>query len=197
MPSPTARYRWLRAQLHSIRNGTGAAVLPPNISRLALSFNYKTANGHMGAKKFFRECLPRLKYHNPNVDMPVTRSNATEGPATMTVHFFDPEAFEKLSQAKKKTQAQVQPETVSTVEINMLNRFSEDIMKELIEKTSATVYSEPPRSAELEEEAAYLAKKREGELAEKYKLQRAGRKRVTNELEAQADILSSIQSQSS
>ncbi|KAK6528385.1 hypothetical protein TWF281_009626 [Arthrobotrys megalospora] len=175
MPSPTSRMRWLRAKLYSVRNGTGAAILPPNISRIALSFNYKSNNGHMGPRKFFRECLPRLKYHNPEVDMIVTRKPDLEGPATLTIHFSDVPVDDKL-QFKKKAAAPVVRETTSTVDIDMLNRFPDDIMDELVQKTSATLYSEPARSTELEEEAEYLARKRENELKEKYKLQRADRR---------------------
>ncbi|KAK6345566.1 hypothetical protein TWF718_007477 [Orbilia javanica] len=176
MPSPTSRMRWLRAKLYSIRNGTGAAILPPNISRIALSFNYKSNNGHMGPRKFFRECLPRLKYHNPEVDMIVTRKPDLEGPATLTVHFSDI-PVENTLQLKKKQTAPVVRETTSTLEIDMLNRYPDDIMEELVQKTSATLYSEPPRSQELDEEAEYLAVKRENELKEKYKLQRADRRK--------------------
>lgn len=68
-------------------------------------------------------------------------------------------------------------ETTSTIDIDMLNRYPDDIMEELVQKTSATLYSEPPRSPELEEEAEYLAVKRENELKEKYKLQRADRRK--------------------
>ncbi|KAK6535445.1 hypothetical protein TWF694_001905 [Orbilia ellipsospora] len=189
MPSPTARYRWLRAKLHSIRNGTGAAILPPNVSKLSLVFNYKDSSkdnitGHMGARKFFRECLPRLQYHNPTVDMSVLRRKTPELPATLTIHIQDLAA---ATAAKSKKQKSDIPET--TVEINMHNRLTADIMDELIEKTSATLYSEPPRSAELDEEAAYLAQKRENKLAEKYKLQRAGRKHKKEELQAQSEIM--------
>ncbi|EGX47875.1 hypothetical protein TWF173_006636 [Orbilia oligospora] len=176
MPSPTSRMRWLRAKLYSVRNGTGAAVLPPNISRIALSFNYKSNNGHMGPRKFFRECLPRLKYHNPEVDMIVTRKDALEGPATLTIHFSDVPVDNKLQFKKKQPTTPVVRETISTIDIDMLNRYPDDIMAELVQKTSATLYSEPPRPQELEEEAEYLAAKRENELKEKYKLQRADRR---------------------
>ncbi|KAF3911559.1 hypothetical protein ABW20_dc0110286 [Dactylellina cionopaga] len=203
MPSPVARFRWLRAKLHSIRNGTGAAIFPPNVSKLVLSFNYKASNGHMSAKKFYRECLPRLKYHNPTVEMPVTRLQATEGPATLTIHFCDPSVALKFteppptpsntSSKKKQLPAHqprpVPPETISTVDIDLLNRLSDDIMNEIIEKTSATLYEEAARSDELDEEAAYLAEKREKKLAEKYKLQRSGRKEAQRGLAAEKEIL--------
>ncbi|KAK6504739.1 hypothetical protein TWF481_006678 [Arthrobotrys musiformis] len=177
MPSPTSRLRWLRAKLYSVRNGTGAAILPPNISRIALSFNYKSNNGHMGPRKFFRECLPRLKYHNPEVDMTVLRKDALEGPATLTIHFTDTPLPADSKSGKKKQAAPIVRETSSTIDIDMLNRYPDDIMAELVEKTSATLYSEPPRPKELEEEAEYLAVKRENELKEKYKLQRADRRK--------------------
>lgn len=131
----------------------------------------------MGPRKFFRECLPRLKYHNPDVDMIVTRKEALEGPATLTIHFSDVPVDIKSQLNKKKQTTPVVRETTSTIDIDMLNRYPDDIMEELVQKTSATLYSEPPRSPELEEEAEYLAVKRENELKEKYKLQRADRRK--------------------
>ncbi|KAF3933324.1 hypothetical protein ABW19_dt0201796 [Dactylella cylindrospora] len=177
MVSPVARMRWLRSRLYSVRVGTGAAIMPPNVTKILLNMNNKSANGHMGARKFLRECLPRLQFHNPTVDMQVHRAKATTGSATLTVHFSDPSS---------------QP---STVELDLLNRFPEDIMSELVEKTSAKLYSEPPRSIELEDEAEYLAAKRERKAEAKFEFRK---KRKANynlkykKDQPQGDILSAV-----
>lgn len=46
--------------------------------------------GHFGARKFWHNYLPRLKYHNPAVSMTVNRRIDQEGPATLTVFFAPP-----------------------------------------------------------------------------------------------------------
>ncbi|KAK6359357.1 hypothetical protein TWF696_000518 [Orbilia brochopaga] len=179
MPSPVARFRWLRAKLHSIRNGTGAVILPPKVHRLSMSLNYRAHNGHLGAAKFLRECLPRLKFHNPEVDMPVTiNREATSGPATLTIHFCDPPDPSDTTSPPTPTTTSKQtktPTTTATHDINMLNRLPDEIMAELTEKTSATAYTEPPRRPELVEEAEYLRKRREAKLHEKFVARRQGR----------------------
>lgn len=43
--------------------------------------------GHFGARKFWHNYLPRLKYHNPAVSMTVNRGTDQEGPATLRVYF--------------------------------------------------------------------------------------------------------------
>ncbi|EWC47589.1 hypothetical protein DRE_03209 [Drechslerella stenobrocha 248] len=181
MPSPVARFRWLRAKLHSIRNGTGAVILPPNIHKLSMDFNYRGNNGHIGAATFLRECLPRLKFHNPDVEMPVTRHRElTTGPATLTIHFCDPPpprpkpSLLSLT-AKPAAAAAKAPTTTETMDINLLNRFVDDIMAELVDKTAATPYKEPPRRAELTDEADHLEKRRETKLREKYVTRRKNR----------------------
>ncbi|KAF7952915.1 hypothetical protein EAE96_006138 [Botrytis aclada] len=74
--------------LLGIRLGPGAAILPPEVTRIHMDFAHGL-NGHLGPKKFWRNCLPRLKYHNPAVPMTVNRSHDTSVPATLTIHFTD------------------------------------------------------------------------------------------------------------
>ncbi|KAF3910555.1 hypothetical protein ABW21_db0201702 [Orbilia brochopaga] len=181
MPSPVARFRWLRAKLHSIRNGTGAVILPPNVHRVSMILNYRAHDGHLGARKFLRECLPRLKFHNPQVDMPVTTNkDSTTGPATLTIHFCDPPPSNITTTSSPSTPTAAarytkEPTTTATLDINMLNRLPDEIMTELAEKTEATAYTEPPRRAELDDEADYVRKRRENKLQEKYTLRRQAR----------------------
>ncbi|KAL3229656.1 Large ribosomal subunit protein mL61 [Nakaseomyces bracarensis] len=46
---------------------------PEKYQRLALTFQVKNHNGHMGARKFWREYLPTLQFYNPNLRIDVTR----------------------------------------------------------------------------------------------------------------------------
>lgn len=80
----------LNSRLLSIRLGPGAAILPPEVTRIHMDFAYGLA-GHLGPKQFWHKCLPRLKYHNPAVPMTVNRTEDTSVPATLTIHFTNPD----------------------------------------------------------------------------------------------------------
>jgi len=82
-----ARMQTMRGKLALVRNGFGAAVMPPDVKRLALQCAVKINDGHMGPRKFWRLYMPRLKYHNPEVQMDVIRTQEKGGPATLTVEF--------------------------------------------------------------------------------------------------------------
>ena len=53
--------------------------------------------GHFGARKFWHNYLPRLKYHNPAVSMTVNRRTDQEGPATLTIFFAHPPSITSAS----------------------------------------------------------------------------------------------------
>ncbi|KAG6003030.1 hypothetical protein E4U54_000759 [Claviceps lovelessii] len=42
--------------------------------------------GHMGARKFWQECLPRLKYHNPSIPMILNRHDQNQTPPLLTIY---------------------------------------------------------------------------------------------------------------
>lgn len=65
-------------------------MLPRDVKRIHLDFAIKFDNGHFGARKFWRNYLPRLKYHNPAVSMTVNRTKDQDGPAILTVFFAPP-----------------------------------------------------------------------------------------------------------
>ncbi|KAL4892604.1 50S ribosomal protein Mrp49 [Aspergillus ambiguus] len=92
------RMRKLQTRLLNIRVGTGAAILPtapsatkdfPAITRLHLTYARKIYGGHQGARHFWRNCLPRLKYHNPSVAMSVKQTDEQDGPAALTIYFAE------------------------------------------------------------------------------------------------------------
>ncbi|KAH0544847.1 hypothetical protein FGG08_001076 [Glutinoglossum americanum] len=73
--------------LLGIRIGPGAAILPKDVKRIHMEFAVKQNDGHLGPRKFWREHLPRLKYHNPAVAMTVSQTTDQSGPATMTIFY--------------------------------------------------------------------------------------------------------------
>ncbi|KAL2811090.1 50S ribosomal protein Mrp49 [Aspergillus granulosus] len=88
----------LKQQLLDVRIGTGAATFPsaatatkefPAITRLHLTYARKIYGGHQGARHFWRNCLPRLKYHNPAIPMTVKQTTDQEGPAALTIYFSE------------------------------------------------------------------------------------------------------------
>ena len=98
-------------QLVNIRVGTGAAIFPsassatkefPAITRLHLTYARKIYGGHQGARHFWRNCLPRLKFHNPAVPMTVRPTDEQDGPAALTIYFA-----EQASNAASLTASQI------------------------------------------------------------------------------------------
>lgn len=69
-----------------IRNGPGAAKLPANVTKIHMEFAHKWNDGNLGSRKFWRDHLPRLKYHNPQVPMIVNRTRDQHGPATLSIY---------------------------------------------------------------------------------------------------------------
>ena len=92
MRSLGERFNKLRAKLISLRCGPGAAILPPEVTRIHMDFATSFKNGHMGAKKFWRENLPRLKYHNPSVPMIVNRHSRNNKKPTLSIYLRKPDA---------------------------------------------------------------------------------------------------------
>ncbi|KAG4285607.1 hypothetical protein FPRO06_06867 [Fusarium proliferatum] len=92
MRSLGERFNKLRAKIISLRCGPGAAILPPEVTRIHMDFATSFKNGHMGAKKFWRENLPRLKYHNPSVPMIVNRHSRNNKKPTISIYLRKPDA---------------------------------------------------------------------------------------------------------
>ncbi|KAL3479486.1 50S ribosomal protein Mrp49 [Aspergillus californicus] len=108
------RMRKLQTKLLNVRVGTGAALFPsaatstkefPAITRLHLTYAQKIYGGHQGARHFWRNCLPRLKYHNPAIPMTVKQTTDQEGPAALTIYFT-----EKISNAASLSPAKITDE---------------------------------------------------------------------------------------
>ncbi|KAI9734705.1 MAG: hypothetical protein M1818_006692 [Claussenomyces sp. TS43310] len=158
MVSVLKRMRALKALLN-IKLGPGAAILPPEVTRIHLDFAVKINDGHAGPRKFWRNCLPRLKYHNPAVPMSVTRTTNQEGPALLTIHFTDATSAHTIPPPVSSTTAArtsvgpvaattSMPPTQRTEVINMKHRTDSEILSQLMALTKARPVDPTPRDLE-------------------------------------------------
>ena len=115
----------------NVRLGPGAAVLPKDVKRLHLEFAQKSQDGHLGSRRFWRNFLPRLKYHNPAVSMTVERNTNQSGPATMTV-FFTPETEPSTNNADSVDRSLIN-ERLQTIDMKF--RDESEILAELLKIT--------------------------------------------------------------
>ncbi|KAE8350847.1 CI-B8 domain-containing protein [Aspergillus coremiiformis] len=155
------RMRKLKTILN-VRVGTGAAILPsaasatkefPAITRLHLTYARKMYGGHQGARHFWRNCLPRLKYHNPGIQMTVKQTEEQEGPAALTIYFAG-----RASNAASLTAAAVEdkhapaPEsTEKTAAVDLKNLDYKEIWNKVKMMTGAQeVPTTPEEEAELQ-----------------------------------------------
>ncbi|KAJ6781308.1 hypothetical protein PWT90_07086 [Aphanocladium album] len=133
----------LLRKLLNLRMGPGAAILPPEVSQIHMDFAMRTHNGHMGAKKFWREILPRLKYNNPAVAMIVNRHSQNEQTPTMTVYIRsakDGIPFTTVQAASSRvglSKAQPPASNERMVKIDMKDKQSTNILEQLIAQVGA------------------------------------------------------------
>ncbi|KAL8798595.1 MAG: hypothetical protein Q9182_006530 [Xanthomendoza sp. 2 TL-2023] len=142
----------------AVRLGDGAAALPKDVKRIHLDFAIKGNDGHLGARKVWRNYLPRLKYHNPAISMTVNRTPNQTGPATLTVFYASPStnaAGNAPSAAPSSSTTQSTPTSdhapfERTETIDMKHRHESKILSELMDLTKATpVIATPEEEAEL------------------------------------------------
>ncbi|TQV97646.1 hypothetical protein V2A60_006614 [Cordyceps javanica] len=123
--------------------GPGAAILPPEVSQIHMDFAMRTQNGHMGAKKFWREYLPRLKYNNPAVPMIVNRHSQNDQAPTMTVYLRTggdataPSTPQPASSRVGLSKAQAPASNERVVHIDMKDKHSSNILEQLIAQVGA------------------------------------------------------------
>ena len=108
-----------------------------------MNFAVKGNDGHLGPRKFWKQYLPRLKYHNPAVSMTVDRTTDQKGGATMTVFFASVSHGESPAE---NTESSVN-ERVEV--IDMKNKHESEILDGLMKVTRA-VQVEPTEEEELE-----------------------------------------------
>lgn len=129
------------------------------MTKIHLEFAQKWNDGHLGPRRFWRENLPRLKYHNPKVPMIVNRTRDQGGPSTLSIYITSQTPRVGMPggsiQAPRKGlssrdawatitssphgEAKAPPPSGGerVVTINMKNVPSEDILAQLLEKSGA------------------------------------------------------------
>ncbi|KAI1968196.1 hypothetical protein LOZ53_000961 [Ophidiomyces ophidiicola] len=127
MVSLLKRMRRMKSRLLDIRVGLGAAVLPPApssssaspVTRLHLTYARKMYEGHFGARKFWRQCLPRLKYYNPGISMSVKQTDDNAGPALLSLYFENKDGATKQASSTRDESAPspTESEYVRTIDV--------------------------------------------------------------------------------
>ncbi|KAM0321722.1 hypothetical protein ACHAQA_009961 [Verticillium albo-atrum] len=156
----SSRWHKLRAMLR-IRHGPGAAVLPPTVSRIHLEFAKTYNNGHMGPRRFWRDILPRLKFHNPSIPMIVNRKEDNEGSALLSIYLTNAAAapgadpvtrIQPPSSGIDTSKAAPPAADERVVTIDMKNQRSEDIFARFLAETGGEpVLPTPEEQAEMKE----------------------------------------------
>lgn len=210
------RMNKLKSQLVSVRNGPGAAKLPSNVTKIHMEFAHRLNDGHMGPRKFWKENLPRLKYHNPEVPMIVNRTHEQTGPATLSIYMSGGEVPQQPAQIEGPTGAAPQravaitdawktiassstgtarapppAEGETVVTINMKNVRSAEILKQFLEKTGAREVEPTPED---QEEMARLLELQERavydkEVQKRYREKIQSEKRLLERARQEADAL--------
>ncbi|KUL92258.1 hypothetical protein ZTR_02662 [Talaromyces verruculosus] len=156
------RMRKLNQRLINIRVGTGAATLPslstplnnlPAVTRMHLTYGKSIGKGHIGAQKFYRQCLGRLKYHNPAIQMSVKPYEGAEeklAPA-LTIFFSgtQPKKAQAYHDAGIKDEFAPKPtEAEKAVVLNLKDYNFEEIWQQVKELTGAVEVEATPEDRE-------------------------------------------------
>ncbi|KAL3417784.1 50s ribosomal protein mrp49 [Phlyctema vagabunda] len=192
MVSVIKRMRHLRTKLLGIRLGPGAAVLPKEVTRIHMEFAVQT-NGHYGARKFWKQYLPRLKYHNPAVPMTVNRTKDAATVPVLTIHYTDSASAAGAAPAISSTTSSTTstgpvpastspPPTVRTETIDMKHYQEPEILARLMELTKARQVLPTPEEAQEVEDLERKAVESE-KVSQKAKIVRAAKKRAEEVIE--------------
>ncbi|KAI9158461.1 ribosomal protein MRP49 [Paramyrothecium foliicola] len=153
--------------LMNLKCGPGAAILPPEVTRIHMDFASQIGAGNVGAKKFWREQLPRLKYHNPAIPMIVNRHSQRDKAPVMSVYLrkadaassTDATTIQPASSRSNLSQAQAPGAHERVVRIDMKDKHSSHILEYFVAETGAVVLE--PTKEEIQEMQALEAFKRE------------------------------------
>ncbi|KAK7417177.1 hypothetical protein QQX98_004780 [Neonectria punicea] len=136
----------LLRKLINVRCGPGAAILPAEVTRIHLDFARTLNGGHMGARKFWLENLPRLKYHNPSVPMIVNRHTQNSQQPTLSIYLRKPDAgaapatrSQPASSRDNLSKAAAPDADERVVTIDMTKKHSSHILEFVLAETKATV----------------------------------------------------------
>ncbi|KAF7540394.1 hypothetical protein G7Z17_g12194 [Cylindrodendrum hubeiense] len=134
------------SQLINVQCGPGAAILPAEVTRIHLDFARTLNGGHMGARKFWLENLPRLKYHNPSVPMIVNRHTQNSQKPTLSIFLRKPDAgpapdirSQPASSRDNLSKAPTPDADERVITIDMTMKHSSHILEYILAETKATV----------------------------------------------------------
>ncbi|KAH0494317.1 hypothetical protein TgHK011_000941 [Trichoderma gracile] len=166
-----------------------------------MDFAIHLKGGHMGARKFWKEYLPRLKYHNPAIPMIVNRHDQNQNPPTMTIYLRKPDSSSPATTSSSSSTAEssshssseqsvAQPASSRTglskaqpptpdervVHIDMTNKHSSHILEFFMAETRAVPLQ--PTNEEIAEMQALETLRRNAEVdRERMRLLREEKKR--------------------
>ncbi|KAK9457664.1 hypothetical protein V1511DRAFT_476700 [Dipodascopsis uninucleata] len=108
--------------LSKISTGKAAVTLPTSITNLKLQFKTLNKYGHMGARKFWRDHLPTLQFHNPSLKIEVFRTK-----------------IENKSEEAHKNEPAILSFTIGdkVQDIDIKNMHSDEILERLVTATGA------------------------------------------------------------
>ncbi|KAF2446740.1 hypothetical protein P171DRAFT_519109 [Karstenula rhodostoma CBS 690.94] len=146
------RMRKLR-ELLWIRNGPGAIQLPKEVTKISVEFHKKLIGSqHRGARHFWHDILPRIKYRNPALPISVTRHADPAGPAYL--HIFTAQPTPQTAAIPPSSTPQPTSSTpeatandTPTHTIEIKDFHESEILEALVEKTGAVVLTTPPEEA--------------------------------------------------
>ncbi|ORY18834.1 hypothetical protein BCR34DRAFT_553577 [Clohesyomyces aquaticus] len=132
------RMRVLR-ELLWIRVGPGALKLPKEVTKISMEFNNKIDGGHRGARKFWREMLPRIKYRNPIVPIEVSRHTDPAGPCKLYIYTEPAQATTTSAPSSPTPSSSTTATAKPTHDIDIRMIAESQILAELIRVTKAEV----------------------------------------------------------
>ncbi|KAH7399139.1 CI-B8 domain-containing protein [Phaeosphaeria sp. MPI-PUGE-AT-0046c] len=166
MVNIVTRTRRLKEKLLWIRNGPGALLLPKEVSKISMEFNFKLDGGHRGARKFWREMLPRMKFRNPSIPMTISRHTDPDGPSLLHIYTTSNTPSTTSSNPSAPPSATPNPQTTlvpdtsePTHTINIRGMQDSKILAALLRTVPGIKELQP--SAEEEEEMAEMRALRE------------------------------------
>ncbi|CAI6257560.1 unnamed protein product [Periconia digitata] len=127
-----------------------------------MEFNKKIYGGHHGARKFWREMLPRIKFRNPAIPIEISRHEQAEGPSLLHIYTtaFPPDTSTNPAtkaptppSSTPNAQNTLTPDTAKpehTIDIRSMSELT--ILEQLIAKTGAEVIEMTPEEQEEWEE---------------------------------------------
>lgn len=103
-----------------------------------------------GNRKFWREYLPRLKYHNPSIPMIVNRHDQMQNPPLMTIYLRNsgsatPEPLSQTPSSRTNiSKAQPPASDERTIQIDMKDKRSAQILEFFMAETGAVPLQPTP-----------------------------------------------------